>query len=141
MNTLFQHLARALNTADALTLRVQAVDGGKLRLMLIPELKGEAPTEGKDAELRAALAVPLVMTDDPARLDEGFVDMVREYAQQRAALRQSLGVIESLKKANTKAAAKASQPATKAKAAPKQAAGAETPAPAPAPATDEDILL
>lgn len=139
MNTLFQHLALALNTADSLTFRVQGAEGGRLRLVLIPELKDEAPTEGKDADLRAALAMPLVITDDPARLDEGFVERLREYAQQRASLRQSLAVIDSLQKANAKAASKATKRSApdKADAPPKEAGGT----PPAAPATDDDILL
>lgn len=148
MNTLFQHLALALNTADALSFRIQATDNGQLRLTLLPELKGEAPTEGEGADLRAALAMPLVITDTPLQLDADFIGTLREYAQQRASLKQSLAVIDSLKQANTKAAAKATK-ASSAKTKPasataKAAANPTADAPSaetPAPATDADILL
>lgn len=146
MSQLFQHLALALNTADTLTLRIQGAENGQLRIMLLPELKGEAPTEGEGAELRAALALPLVITDTPVQLDEQFVGMLREYAQQRASLKQSLAVIDTLKEANTKAAAKASKsasPKDKMQEAKTEATGSqqEAPAPSPAPASDNDILL
>ncbi|RMG32514.1 MAG: PRTRC system protein E [Gammaproteobacteria bacterium] len=139
--SLFQHLALALNTADALTFRIQGAENGKLRLTVIPELKGEAPTEGDGADLRAALALPLVLTDDPARLDAGFTEILREYAAQRASLKQSLAVIDSLQKANAKAASKASKPAATPPEPAKNAADAPKAASAPATATDDDILL
>ena len=140
--SLFQHLALALNTADALTFRIQATEGGKLRLTLLPELKGEAPTDGDEAELRAALAMPLVITDDPVQLDNGFVGTLREYAGQRASLKQSLAVIESLQKANAKAATKANKQTAPAKSGKGDTAANPKPTvSAPAPATDDDILL
>lgn len=147
-NTLFQHLAMALNTADSLTLKIDDQGNGQLRVTLLPGFAPDnAPTEsGDDAELRAALALPLVICETPTNLDAHFVDLVREYAQQRASLNQSIQVIDSLKKANAKAGAKAAKATTPPKGKAKAQAESTPTTPPPAPrsavaASDDDILL
>ncbi len=153
---LFAQLRQVLHHAESVTFQVTALEDGRLRVCVLPRLK-ESPEEDKDASLRAALALPLIVTDSPERLDAGFLDLLTEYARQRSALGLSLASLDALKDANRQAASKVSREkkkqakAPEAKTAPASPpspakAAEETPASTKSPASavalsDDDLLL
>jgi len=139
---LFQSLSAALNTADSLNFSITPASDGRLRVVITPLLNGEAPTDGDAAEIRAALSLPLVITDTAESLDESFCDLLRDYASRRAGLSAITASLDAISKATEKAGKKvagntsqasgnttAQQPTNTA---PNQTAAA---------ASDDDILL
>lgn len=103
--TLFDQL---LGCADSLTFKVEKVDGGKLRVITTPNLKAAPDNLSTELqELRASLALSLVITESAASLDSGFLERLQEYANARTSINSSMGTIESLKKTANKASKKA----------------------------------
>ena len=139
MTPFFTTLSAALATTDQIQMSVSAVDEDTLRVILTPKVEGDLP-DGKDADLRAALSLPLVITEKAETLDERFPDMLREYATQRASLQQSLDALDALKQANAKAGKQKAK--AEAKSAPAAAESKNDSAPASAGSdADDDILL
>lgn len=160
--TLFSTLSELLGAAEKIQFTVEKARGGKLAVLVVPILK-DAPEDipAEQAQARAALAMPLRLTESADKLDADFVGLLTRYRDQRQEVADDLDALARLKEASKnakKAIGKASE--TVAKDAPKPDAadeddsddGAETegtdnvkgevapPAPAPAPATNPDSL-
>lgn len=108
MNVFFQTLHRALRDKENFRFQVTR-DGEQLRVVIQPLLGDKSDTideESPDdsAQVRAALALPLLLQDFPATLDQQFAERISQFGEARAPLQDSFTqLIDNLKEADKNA--------------------------------------
>lgn len=104
MSVLFTLFDQMLGSAEKIVFTLEKRAGTGLRVIVQPALK-TAPDNLPDdqANIRAALALPIVVTASAAQLDAEFPGCLSSYANQRTSLAASLSVLESLQEATKQA--------------------------------------
>lgn len=111
MTTLFQTLSNVLLDDEELKFSLSK-DNDKLKVILQPKL-GKEPEKASDEvkQIRASLALPLIMTMTAEELDANFFETVSQYGNARQQVNSNIEtVLESLKEAG-----KAAKSSTKGK--------------------------
>lgn len=111
--SLFANIAPALNKGGKMTISVEALDGGKLAVLISPIL-GAAPESmtPEIEQLRAALSIPLRVTGTAEELDAELMGKLSRYHVSRGDLGSEMDALMKFQEA-AKSAKKASQKATK----------------------------
>lgn len=164
MSQIFSTLSGLLGAAEKVQFTIEKAKGGKLSVLVVPILK-DAPEElpAEQAQARAALALPLRLTESADKLDADFVGLLTRYRDQRQEVADDLDALARLKEASknakkaiSKAGEAVAKDAPKASAADEDEGGGDAEsqdadnvkgevappaaAPAPAPATNPDSL-
>lgn len=104
MSELFTAFDQILGAAEKIIFTIEKRAGAGLRVIIQPALKTAPDNLPEDqASIRAALALPIVVTAPAAQLDAEFPACLSSYANQRTSLAASLGVLESLQEASKQA--------------------------------------
>jgi len=135
MSEFFQTLQRAMRDKESFSFTVTR-EGDQLKLVcqpLLGKLDDDFDEDEKDdgAQLRAALAMPILLRDAPAALDESFGGKFQRFQEARAPIASAFeATLETIKEAGKRATAKSTgKAATKAStppAAPPKPAKAES---------------
>ena len=98
MKPIFPLFEQILNSAEKVTFSIEKTDDGMLRVSVIPALTA-APDNLPDdqADLRAALAYPLVIKESADTLDADFPECLTTFANSRTSIQSSLTILQSLK--------------------------------------------
>ncbi len=101
---LFSTLSGLLGAAEKVQFTVEKAKGGKLSVLVVPILK-DAPDElpAEQAQARAALAMPLRLTETADKLDTDFVGLLTRYRDQRQEVADDLDALARLKEASKNA--------------------------------------
>lgn len=130
---MIQEAAALLRGVKGLTFTISKEEGSEERLqVMITSSLGEAPKSmNEDIEqLRAVLAMPLVMRGTAAEIDQALPDLLARAAQVRSEVAAKVsGAVDALEQAAADASAKAKARADAASA--KKAADAKKPGPKP----------
>lgn len=104
MSELFATFDQIIGAAEKIIFTIEKRAGVGLRVIIQPALKTAPDHLPEDqANIRAALALPIVVTAPAAQLDAEFPTCLSSYANQRTSLAASLGVLESLQEASKQA--------------------------------------
>lgn len=118
----FTGLNKVLGNAEAVNFTVRRAKDGKLTVLIVPQLEAAAENlTDEEAQVRAALAVPLRVTETAEALDRSFLALLTEYANQRKEVVDELDALQKVKEA-AKNARKAISKAGQAHGAAKKAA-------------------
>lgn len=151
MTQLFTRFSQILNHAEKVSFSIERQADTTLRLIVTPELKAAPDNLADDlAQLRGALALPLVITDTAEKLDQDFMASLTTYANSRTSLGNSLDALKEAAKtaqnkvSHAKAKVQKKDKATDAETGTSASPGGTAPAPtAPASVTqasDADLL-
>lgn len=117
---MLNQLAKLLNEGESLKFSIERAKDGKLKVMVLPTLTDNAEEVPEEvADMRAALATPLVLTVPADTADAVFTDALSKYQQARQPIKdnfeETLAFLETAGKAasNTKRTVEAKKSGSK----------------------------